>query len=46
MKTFAVTITTQEGAKHQYTAISSHSFDVWDAAITTFGLCKVKVTLQ
>lgn len=47
MKTFAVAITTQDGAKHHFTAISTHSFDVWDSVITMFGICKkIKVTLQ
>lgn len=44
MFTFTVKITTQDGTQHDYTAIGSHSFDVWDAAITTYGMCKVCIT--
>ncbi|WP_157650719.1 hypothetical protein [Burkholderia ubonensis] len=44
MMSFAVTITTLDGAQHHYTALGSHCFDVWDEAVTTFGVCKVKVS--
>lgn len=42
MKSFAVKVRTAESS-FSYIALATHSFDVWDAAVERFGICKVTV---